>query len=103
MRYRSGWLSFLVLALGVAFLGGCKTNRLQEERNALYSQNTELQSELNRTRAALEAAENDRNTSAAELERLKARVAELEAQANATPAPSYIEGPVAQGTPKGVK
>jgi flagellar motor protein MotB len=70
---RSG--RFVVVAAGLTLalaLGGCKQNRLQDERNALYKQNIEGQNELNRTRAALEAAENDRTTTAAELARLKA-------------------------------
>jgi len=84
-------MALLVLAMAAALLGGCKTSQVQEERKALYGQNVELQNELNRTRAALEAAENDRNASAAELERLKARIAELERQLNEKP--PYITGP----------
>ena len=95
MRYRSG-IGLLVLALAAVLLGGCKTHQVQEERNALYGQNTELQAELNRTRAALEAAENDRNASAAELERLKARIADLERRLAEKPA--YIPGPAVAST-----
>lgn len=71
---RSGFIVATAAALALAFgvLGGCKQNRLQDERNALYRQNVEGQNELNRTRAALEAAENDRTTTAAELARLRA-------------------------------
>lgn len=92
---RSGWLTWpvvLAMAIGAGALGGCQNNRLHEERQQLYSQNTELQSELNKTRAALEAAENDRNTTAAELERLRAELAAAEARAAAAQGQQYPEG-----------
>ena len=48
----------LVLVTGVAGAGGCASPRLAQERDALWIQNQELQEELDRTRAALDAAEN---------------------------------------------
>ncbi len=62
----------LALTVGLVGLTGCRRSQLQDERNALYRQNVEGQNELNRTRAALEAAENDRAATAAELARLRA-------------------------------
>ena len=47
----------LVLVTGVAGAGGCASPRLAQERDALWIQNQELQEELDRTRAALDAAE----------------------------------------------
>lgn len=55
-------------------LGGCESARLQEERDALTTQNKELQSNLNSTRAALEAAENDRANLTSEVNRLNSEL-----------------------------
>jgi flagellar motor protein MotB len=66
-------LAVLAILLTVT-LGGCESARLQEERDALTGQNTELQSNLNNTRAALEAAENDRNNLTSEVNRLQAEL-----------------------------
>lgn len=56
MQIRRFFSTAAALALGVSVLTGCHTNRLESERNALWSQNQELQDELNRSRAALDAA-----------------------------------------------
>ncbi|MFW6335805.1 MAG: OmpA/MotB family protein [Phycisphaeraceae bacterium] len=69
-----------VLALvAVAALPGCN-KQLQRERNALYMQNQELQEELDRARAALDASQG-RNAELAQ------RVADLEAQLAQRPEP----------------
>jgi flagellar motor protein MotB len=60
--------------LAISVLSGCQTNRLRQERDALWSQNQELQAELEAKRAALDAAENER---AALMGRLAGMDAEL--------------------------
>jgi outer membrane protein OmpA-like peptidoglycan-associated protein len=55
-----GMFAVLALAAAVLPMTGCN-KRLINERNALYSQNTELQNELNRCRAAMDSAEGDRS------------------------------------------
>lgn len=82
----------LIGCVVVAALGGCSSNRLKEERNALYLQNQELQERLNQARAALDACENDRGSSANQLAALQAELAALRMQ----PAPAPVaRGPVA--------
>lgn len=54
---RARLLPVLVLALMAMAMVGCQTDRLKEERDALYTQNRELQDLLNQRSAALEALE----------------------------------------------
>jgi len=54
---RARLLPVLVLAVLAMGMVGCQTNRLKEERDALYTQNRELQDLLNQRSAALEALE----------------------------------------------
>ncbi|MFA9477184.1 flagellar motor protein MotB [Phycisphaerales bacterium AB-hyl4] len=71
----------VVLMMGMGSLSGCQVQRLQEERDALWIQNDELQDELNRARAALDQSEADRRELLAELERARgSRRAEAEPQ-----------------------
>ena len=73
-------LTVLALAvLALAVLPGC-SQRLQRERDALYAQNQELQEELDRARAALDASQG-RN------QELANRVAELESRLAQRPEP----------------
>lgn len=65
-----------VSLLALALLAGCKSNRLKDERNALYQQNQELQSELEAKRAALDAAENERAALANQVAQLQAQLAQ---------------------------
>jgi chemotaxis protein MotB len=66
----------LLAALALALTtGGCAGSRLQQERDRLWSQNQELQDNLNRTRSALDAAEADRD-------RLQREAANLRLQAD---------------------
>ena len=65
-------LLLLIAVASLTVLPGCN-QRLQRERDALYAQNQELQEELDRARAALDASQG-RN------QELAQRVAELEAQ-----------------------
>ncbi|MCC7146369.1 MAG: OmpA family protein [Phycisphaeraceae bacterium] len=44
----------------LALLSGCQTDRQKQERQALWTQNQELQAELDAKRAALDAAEGER-------------------------------------------
>jgi len=60
----------LLLAATLA-LPGCGTNRLQQERDALYEQNQELQDRLNRARSAMESAEMERLAALEELEAMR--------------------------------
>lgn len=79
----------LVLTAGfVLTLGGCAENRLKQERSALYQQNQELQSELNRARSALESSEADRNALAQENGELRMSVEDLRTKQAAAPAPA---------------
>jgi len=67
-------LSVLALSLvAMLMLPGCGTNRLQQERDALYEQNQELQDRLNRARAALETAEMERESAMAELQNARSQ------------------------------
>ena len=50
----------LTLAASALFAGGCN-NDIKAERDALWSENNELKSQLDATRQALEACENDRS------------------------------------------
>jgi len=49
----------LTVLVGFGGLTGCTNQRLVEERDALWTQNQELQDELDRTRAALDAAQSE--------------------------------------------
>lgn len=73
---RSGALGALVMMSLLA--GGCQ-DKLKAERDALYAQNQELQSELDASRTALEQCNADRS-------RLESQVADLQGQM-AKPAP----------------
>ncbi len=76
----------VVLAvLAVAVLSGCQTNRLRQERDALWAQNQELQAELEAKRAALDAAENERAA-------LMGRIASLDAVGARQPAAGAATG-----------
>jgi chemotaxis protein MotB len=79
---RSGWMLAAVV-LAATVLGGCDKNRHVEEKDALRGQNNELQRELNDARRALELAENERTANAAELERMRAEVARIQAELEA--------------------
>lgn len=87
-----------LLLCGLAMLlGGCKSSGLLEERDRLRAQNIEAQLTLDRTRAALEAAEADRANLSAEVTRL---TGELEAAHVARPPAPVPVGPVAAGPAK---
>jgi chemotaxis protein MotB len=62
-------------ALAISVLSGCQTNRLRQERDALWTQNQELQAELEAKRAALDAAENERAALMGRLARLDTELA----------------------------
>lgn len=61
--------------LAVSVLSGCQTNRLRQERDALWAQNQELQAELEAKRAALDAAENERTALMGRLSSMDAELA----------------------------
>lgn len=56
---RSGKCWMMVLVLALTAVGGCQ-DKLKAERDALYAQNQELQTNWSTTREALDAAEADR-------------------------------------------
>ena len=78
-------LGLLALVVCLAGMTGCQTDRLKQERNALWVQNQELQDELNRARAALDACEADRSDLLAQLDQARAAAA---AQPAPAPAPA---------------
>ena len=61
-RIRAHWVWTSGLALLVVTAGGCQTERLTKERDALFAQNNDLQLRLNESRSAYDAvvAERDR-------------------------------------------
>jgi chemotaxis protein MotB len=63
----------LLAAIGLMSLTGCQ-NRLKAERDALYVQNQELQDELDRARAALDAGGGDQSALLAEIDRLRSQL-----------------------------
>lgn len=73
----------VVFAAVAGALAGCQSNSPKEERDRLYAQNVEAQLTLDRTRAALEAAEADRANLSSEVTRLQG---ELDAAHIARPA-----------------
>ncbi|QNN23943.1 OmpA family protein [Planctomycetales bacterium ZRK34] len=84
-RWISGRSTALVaLAMMSLLAGGCQ-DKLKAERDALYAQNQELQSELDASRTALEQCNADRS-------RLESQVADLQGQM-ATPAKAEANSP----------
>lgn len=60
-----------VVLSGLLLTGGCASQRLQQERDALYVQNQELQEELTRARQARDRAEQGRQSLESELSRAR--------------------------------
>lgn len=86
-------LGLLALVVSLAGMTGCQTDRLKQERNALWVQNQELQDELNRARAALDACEADRGDLLAQLDQARAAAAaQPAAPAPAAPAQTGFSG-----------
>jgi flagellar motor protein MotB len=71
-RQVRAWAVALAAVVVMGSQVGCQSKRLSDERNELYTQNQELQDELNRTRSALDASM---------------------AQRTAQPAPAYAPAP----------
>lgn len=93
-------LSAILLPAAAFAAAGCETGRLQQERQALWVQNQELQDELNRTRAALDAAEADRLTAQSQISGLQDRLVAPQAMtASANSAFAGIEGVETVQTP----
>ncbi|MEX0655149.1 MAG: OmpA family protein [Phycisphaeraceae bacterium] len=74
--------TMIALMIAAVSLAGCQTGRLQDERDALWVQNQELQEELDRTRFALDQSE--------------ASFREQLERARSTPAPAQEPAPTAQ-------
>jgi len=73
---RSGrWVGLVALGLIVSLGSGCSMSRVKQERDALYQQNQEFQSELAHCRSALDAAEADRASLQGEVQRLEMALA----------------------------
>lgn len=82
---KQGSVMALMLLVGSAV--GCQGNKTLEERDALWTQNQELQSELSQARADQERAEADRASLSREIDRLRADMNRRPA-----PAPSQPTG-----------
>ncbi len=63
----------LVLLIASFGLVGCNSDRLKQERDALYDQNQELQDKLDRARTALDASEADRSALQSQINMLQAQ------------------------------
>ncbi|MFG0248436.1 MAG: flagellar motor protein MotB [Phycisphaeraceae bacterium JB051] len=90
-----GMLAVLALAGALLPLTGCN-KRLIDERNALYAQNTELQDELNRCRAAMDSAEGDRGNLMNQISSLQNQLA---AERSKPPVVQRVEVPTPVPTP----
>jgi outer membrane protein OmpA-like peptidoglycan-associated protein len=88
-------LAVLALAGALLPLTGCN-KRLIDERNALYAQNTELQDELNRCRAAMDSAEGDRSNLMNQISGLQNQ---LSAERSKPPVVQRVEVPTPVATP----
>lgn len=71
MHIRRYFGTAAALTMAASMLAGCQSSRLEAERDALWSQNQELQDELNRSRAALDAAMVEQAARDAEAARLR--------------------------------
>ena len=90
-----GMLVVLALAGAMVPLTGCN-KRLIDERNALYAQNTELQDELNRCRAAMGSSEGDRSNLMSQIGGLQNQLA---AERSKPPVVQRVEVPTPVITP----
>lgn len=77
----------LAVTLAATLLSGCETNNLEEENAALKTQNMELQSELDSTRSAQDAAAADRDRWMRKAQRLQQELANQPAQVFVESAP----------------
>jgi len=68
------------MLLCAASLGGCQNKQLQEERNALFAQNQELQERLNMCNAALDSAQSEAERLSNENARVNAQLQQALAQ-----------------------
>ncbi|MEX0886944.1 MAG: OmpA family protein [Phycisphaeraceae bacterium] len=84
--------------LAVMLVGGCTPPRVQQERDALWVQNQELQDELDRTRAALDASDGDRSSLLARLDRIGDGLEERAAQPSGFDSISGVETIAGAGT-----
>jgi flagellar motor protein MotB len=80
------------MLLCAASLGGCQGKQLQEERNALFAQNQELQQRLNLCNAALDSAQSEAERLAGENARINAQLQQALAQP-VMPAPPIAANP----------
>ncbi|MCC7407463.1 MAG: OmpA family protein [Phycisphaeraceae bacterium] len=65
----------IVAAVALSSMAGCQMDRLKKERQALWTQNQELQAELEAKRAALDAAEAERAALLAQVDQLQSDLA----------------------------
>ena len=86
-------ITMATMAATLALLVGCAGGRTAQERDALYVQNQELQEELSRSRAALDATEGDRGALLSEMDRLQQELA----AARTAPPPESV-APIAANT-----
>lgn len=64
--------SLLLAVTFVVLLGGCQTDQLREERDALFKQNKDLQNQLAQSRGESAALQNERNALAQQLSQQQA-------------------------------
>jgi flagellar motor protein MotB len=86
------WTATILMLLCAASLGGCQNKQLQEERNALFAQNQELQERLNMCNAALDSAQSEAERLSNENARVNAQLQQALAQ---PPMPVPVAQPVA--------
>lgn len=73
-------VSFITMAAG---LTGCQTGQLQAERDSLWRQNQQLQSDLSKALADRDAATQQRNAAASQLQALRGQVGQYQSQLEA--------------------
>ncbi len=85
------WTATILMLLCVVSLGGCQNKQLQEERNALFAQNQELQERLNMCNAALDSAQSESERLSNENARINAQLQQALAQPPVVaPAPAAV-------------
>ncbi|MCC6579324.1 MAG: OmpA family protein [Phycisphaeraceae bacterium] len=88
--------AIVLLAAGLMYLTGCCSDaRLKEERDALYTQNQDLQDQLTKCRTALDACENAKQGMESQIQLLQSQLDAARAQGSAMAVPA---APLASGS-----
>lgn len=88
---------FVVAVIALSSMTGCQMERLKKERQALWTQNQELQSELEAKRAALDAAEAERAALLAQVDQLQSDLAAARSMQSSGPAVAVAPRPASTG------